>query len=481
VGKMAYRMEPDLDGSSTRLRRRALALSVVGSLLAAPLIALPASAGRRTPKCFGRTATIVGNDRSNEIVGTRRADVIVARGGGDMIFGRGGADLICMGGGDDFVFAGGGDDRLGGARGLDVFFPGRGDDSINGGKGGFDFVTYEGQNIGVEADLALGFINGHGADQIRNVEGIGGGEGNDTLRGDDGNNDLWGFGGNDVVSGGDGNDFMNSGAGDDQMDGGEGYDFLDQLSAYGGPSLGDDVFAETGVTMDLSEDTASGGADVGTDTVINIEGASGTLGNDTLLGDGEFNELIGFEGDDTIDLGGAGEPIENGLHDVALPGPGNDSVTGSNNGFDGVGYDFLSLILEPTAGANIDLGEGTATGADIGTDELTAIDSAIGTPFDDTMTGSARENWLVGIDGSDTLHGAAGDDLLDGDAFTFGFEQQFAGTDTADGGPGEDTCVGAETATACEATTLGRVGAGRYSDGVSATWRSGAALYSLRT
>jgi Ca2+-binding RTX toxin-like protein len=453
---MLFGAQMGTDGSSSPSSgpKRVMAIWVVGSLLGALLIAAPASAGRRTPKCFGRSATIVGTDRSNELMGTRRADVIVGRGGDDMIFGRGGNDLVCMGGGFDFVFAGGGHDRLSGGKGPNVYFPGRGDDTVRGGRGDFDFVTYEGQDVGLEANLGLGFINGQGTDAIRDVEGVGGGEGNDTLHGDDGNNDLWGFGGDDVVNGGGGSDFLNSGAGNDQMDGGDGFDFLEQLSAHGGPALGDDIFAETGVTLNLSEDTSTGGADVGTDIVRNIEGGTGTLGNDTLTGDGQFNELIGFEGNDTIDLGGAGEPIENGLHDVAVPGPGDDSVIGSPTGFDGVGYDFLSVIDEPTAGANIDLAEGTATGPDVGTDELTSIDSAIGTFFDDTLVGTAQENWLIGLDGSDTLHGAAGDDMLDADAFTFGLEQQLGGTDTVDGGPGTDTCLGAETATACEATTL---------------------------
>jgi hypothetical protein len=61
----------------------ALAIGAVGA------VAVPADAAAR-PKCFGRTATIVGTNGDDVLKGTAGADVIVGRGGQDTILARGG-------------------------------------------------------------------------------------------------------------------------------------------------------------------------------------------------------------------------------------------------------------------------------------------------------------------------------------------------------------------------------------------------------
>ncbi|CTQ51886.1 Serralysin C precursor [Roseibium album] len=78
----------------------------------------------------------------------------------------------------------------------------------------------------------------------------------------------------------------------DTMDGKDGFDLVD---------YSDDT---TGVTVDLNSGTGSGGSAAG-DTYLNIEGALGGSGNDTLTGDTSENLLVGNAGVDTL-AGGLG-------------------------------------------------------------------------------------------------------------------------------------------------------------------------------
>jgi RTX calcium-binding nonapeptide repeat (4 copies) len=90
----------------------------------------------------------------------------------------------------------------------------------------------------------------------------------------------------------------------------------------------------------------------------------------------------------------------------------------------------------------------SATGQ--GTDVLSSIEQVGGTLLDDTLVGSDGDNLLIGDEGSDNISGAGGDDFLDGDIFFFGVEENLPGSDSLDGGPGEDICLGGETNANCE-------------------------------
>lgn len=83
-------------------------------VLAAALIALPASAAAATP------CTITGSPGADLLRGTKRADVICARGGADEVFGHGGADVIRGGRGADVIRGGQGADHLLGGAGRDT-------------------------------------------------------------------------------------------------------------------------------------------------------------------------------------------------------------------------------------------------------------------------------------------------------------------------------------------------------------------------
>ncbi len=390
------------------------------------LLVPPASAA--TPRCFGERATIVGTSRDDVIRGTGRSDVIVARGGDDTIRGRGRGDLICAGAGDDAVFGGGGVDLTFGGSGDDEIFgqggnfnqavPGPGDDVVDGGTGpGGNEVIYLDAGGPITGDLGTGIITGHGTDEVTNIQWLIGGPFDDVLTGTDGFDLLYGAGGNDMLAGLGGEfDVVSGGEGDDVMDGGAGPDFNDafglSFNYIGAPPTGP-------FNVNLVTGTATG---EGTDTLIDMEGSSGSLGDDVMVGDAEDNEFTGLrDGNDTVDAGDGDDLVDGG--------DGVDDLDG------GAGVDLLGN-LDASAGMTIDL----STQTDSHGDTLAGFEDVFGTFFNDTITGDDGINFLFGIDGNDVLSGLGGDDLLIGDA----------GTDTADGGLGSDQCD-AETETNCEA------------------------------
>jgi Ca2+-binding RTX toxin-like protein len=86
---------------------------------------------------------------------------------------------------------------------------------------------------------------------------------------------------------------------------------------------------------------------------------------------------------------------------------------------------------------NVNLGNGTASGA--GSDSITQVENATGTPFGDHLIGSGAANVLKGLGGNDALKGLAGNDRLLGGP----------GHDKGNGGPGNDTCKSIEVPTSC--------------------------------
>ncbi len=162
----------------------------------------------------------------------------------------------------------------------------------------------------------------------------------------------------------------------------------------------------------------------------------GTEGADVLTGGDEGDTLYGFGGADTL-RGGAGDDVLAGNDgddklyggdgdDYLLGGAGDDLIDG------GAGNDWAAYE-DATAGVTVDL---TKTGAQTtgggGRDTLIGIENVYGSDFNDTLTGNAEANMLVGGKGDDRLSGGKGDDTL------WGSE----GNDTLDGGDGDDYLVG---------------------------------------
>jgi hemolysin type calcium-binding protein len=228
-------------------------------------------------------------------------------------------------GGDDSLHGGIGTDELEGWDGDDLLDGGPGDDYLEGiayveegmtagsdtyvGGGGYDSVTYEGRtedlslspdgvandgaagehdNIGADV-MAIG--GGHGNDTMkgtgaRNV--FGGGPGDDVLDGAGGDDHLVGGGGADRLTGGDGQDLLGGEDGDDFLDGGSGVDryYGDSVSAciaYSCPSGRDDIRARDGEREEIdcgpgTDTTELDPIDVAYDSVTLSDQCEGVLG-----------------------------------------------------------------------------------------------------------------------------------------------------------------------------------------------------------
>ena len=142
------------------------------------------------------------------------------------------------------------------------------------------------------------------------------------------------------------------------------------------------------------------------------------VGNDVLWGLGGADTLSSGIGDDTL-YGGAGD-------DGLSGGDGNDLIDGGD-GDDTVDYSAAAAAVMVNLGL---AGVQDTLGA--GIDRLVSIENAVGSAFDDRLTGHAGDNRLYGGVGDDRLYGVAGNDIVEGGA----------GDDVLDGGLGDDTLKG---------------------------------------
>ena len=314
--------------------------------------------------------------------------------------------------------------------------------------------------------------------------------GDDTLLGGAGNDHLYGGLGMDILLGGPGTDLLRGGPDTDTLDGGTGDDLLDGgpgadvLSGSAGLDTADYSKSDAGVTVRLHTLTALGGyaqgdtfgqlvptqytkadGSLASELLPDIEHITGSAHADVLAGDRRNNILDGQAGDDTlyggpgggddVMLGGEGDdriyggtgddrltggPGHDGLYggagnDTLYGGTGNDHLRGEKGNdvlifspghdiFDGgTGHDTISF-KEETAAVILDLNDPSSLSI-----EILSIEGIMGTHFNDTLTGDAEDNQLIGLAGNDILKGGPGDDRF----------QPGPGTDTVDGGAGTDT------------------------------------------
>ena len=320
-----------------------------------------------------------GNEGRDELRGNQGDDGLLGGSGDDVLIGGTGAEFIDGGEGSDAI-QGGANPPIPG-EGL---MGGPGNDSIAGGPG-LDRALYFDSGQGVTVDLGKGTATGEGDDQLSEVEGITGTQFDDTLIGDDVSNGISAGPGNDVLQGfGSGtfedgqSDFLAPGDGDDEVDGGGGHDFVsyDQgcfngvtvdLAAGTATGMGDDTVAkvegvfgsdcsDTMVGDDGqnafvplgSDDTIEGGLErdtvlfffnlapvtanlatglargdtSGADGLSGIEDMWGSAFGDLLIGNGQSNSILGWEGHDSL-YGAGGDDFLDGLD-------GTDRVDGGN-------------------------------------------------------------------------------------------------------------------------------------------------------
>ena len=319
--------------------------------------------GIDTVICYG-DYNLGGNFENLELAGLGR----IGRGNSldNVITGNELGNVLSGGRGDDQIQAGAGDDALRGGSGNDLLQSTQGSDTLDGGDGndtlilgidpsqaiggaGLDVVLFLQNDTAIAADLSLAsnpVTGGYaGLHTLSGIEGVWGGQYDDTLIGSAEANDFFGYVGDDVIDGMDGDDVIEGYAGADTLDGGRGNDTL----SY--------AYAEAAVTVNLATNSTSGG-DAAGDVISGFENLRGGLGGDTLIGSSTANTLAGNEGADVLN-GGAG-------YDVLDGGAGDDQLTG------GIGRDvfrFTDEITRRTVGTT-----GFAFGADTITDFQDGMD-----------------------------------------------------------------------------------------------------------
>ncbi len=230
--------------------------------------------------------SMTGTPRADSLTGTDGHDHIEGLGRNDTLRGQDGSDLLDGGSGDDKLYGGSGDDVLTGGKGRDVLDGGSGDDTfvlnrahdvndtLKGGAGTDTVVADDGGDItfnrfagnnsievvdgGDEASRIVGTSKADSLDfrnaELRNIDGIDTGRGNDSVYGSQGDDVISGGGGRDTLRGESGDDVLSGGAGDDKLYGGAGDDVF--------------IFGEGG-----GHDRASGGS--GWLDTVRLENADG--------------------------------------------------------------------------------------------------------------------------------------------------------------------------------------------------------------
>jgi Ca2+-binding RTX toxin-like protein len=311
-------------------------------------------------------------------------------------------DTLTGNDGNNYIYGWTGNDNITGNEGNDSLIGGSGADALDGGIG-IDTASYVTSTAGVLVNLTTNIVSGGDAegDTISNIENVQGSIFVDTLTGNNSNNNL---------DGNEGNDSLQGGSGADTLDGGIGID----TALY--------TTSTTAVNVNLTTGTGIGG-DAEGDTLSNIEYVQGSNFNDTIIGDSNANYLYGFVGNDILN-GNEG-------NDILVGGSGADVLDG------GIGID-TALYTTSTAGVNVNLSTGAASGGDATGDTISNLEYVQGSNFNDTITGDGNTNYLYGFVGNDILNGNEGNDYIYGGT----------GADVLDGGIGIDTALYTTSTTA---------------------------------
>ncbi|NKE48729.1 hypothetical protein HB662_28445, partial [Roseomonas frigidaquae] len=342
--------------------------------------------------------TAAGGDAEGDVI-SGFEDVTGGR-GDDLLRGDSGVNRLAGGAGADTLRGEGGDDILSGGAGGDL---------LEGGAGR-DRAIYSGSTQPVVVDLTAGLASGGNAegDTLSGIEDVTGGGGADRLTGDGGANRLDGADAADTLAGEGGDDTLLGGAGADLLIGGAGED----IASY--------ATSDAAVTVDLLAGVGLGGHAEG-DSLVGVEGLTGSRHGDLLVGDSGANVIEGLAGADTI-LGGDGD-------DLVAGGGGADLLDG------GDGQDRL-LYAGTAVAVQVDLTTGRGRGGLAGGDTLLGFEHVTGGGGDDLLRGDSGNNKLAGGAGADTLRGEDGDDILAGGL----------GGDLLEGGVGRDRLFYASSA-----------------------------------
>ena len=372
-------------------------------------------------------ATLTGGDPDLPETDTFVAiDNLVGGQGEDTLTGNAQINRIEGGDGDDTLLGGANDDTLRGDAGDDVLQPGTGADAVQGGTHGTaggvhgaagDVVSYADLAVEIVASLTAGSATVSGDTQVLSeVEGLTGGDGDDTLTGTTGA---------DLLAGGPGDDELHPLAGGGSNAGGT-HGTAGGAHGAGGDTVSySDLVAPAFATASLAAGTGSvsGGT---AHAISGVENLTGGPGDDTLTGDTAGNRLAGGAGDDTVSYADRGAD-----HDVTA------SLASNSGGETGVDTDTYVSIENLTGGQGDDtlIGDGAKNVLDGGAGgsdtvsyagRVAAVVASLA-----TGTGGAEGDEYLRID---NLTGGNGDDTLSGDD----------ASNVLDGGPGTDTVTYAD-------------------------------------
>ena len=217
----------------------------------------------------------------------------------------------------------------------------------------------------------------------------------------------------DVIHGAGGDDTFVGGAGDDQIFGGP----VDGADENDGDDTVDYSTSTSGIIADLVAGTVSDGLG-GNDTLVSIENIIGSDFDDTFKPSDKTKRIEGGGGTDTIDFSGAtagvtvdlgarGDDIEITDVEIAIGTQFDDQFKArdTTERIEGGGGTDTVDFSQLTSGVTVDLGAGT------GTVEVTDVENIVGTDQMDRITGDNNENIIVGGGGNDVLDG--GDDSVE--------------------------------------------------------------------
>ena len=405
--------------------------------------------------------------------------------GNDTLYGGGGEDDLQGGDGDDEVNGGDGDDYLRGGQGEDTIDGGADRDTVTyrddrlendtpATHGVIVNLSASSINASIDGDVtthsvdSLFALDSFGSlDELHNIEDVDASEfddyvvgnaGENQLRGNGGHDTLIGGSGEDQLQGGDGNDSMvGGGVGDHESDffvGGRGNDTMvggeyggenNRVQYEGETDWGNDDSGEHGVIVNLSGQVGSAYADAAaivigghtlgelgafeafdsygdTDSLINIQNASGTQYADVIIGGPENSDFDGRDGNDYLFGGSGNNQFQGGAgNDTIIGGDGDDFAEGGrgDNYMDGGEsdheYDNVQY-LEQTAGIVVtktDSKSGTVYKLeDSSTDTFINFEIVVGSNHADVFNGSAENDDFTGNGGADTFNGGDGSDFV---------------------------------------------------------------------
>ncbi len=318
--------------------------------------------------------------------------------------------MLKFSGGEHVVLGGTeGNDRLYGDKGIDTLWGDGGDDYLNAGMESDQVFGGDGDDI-IEDPFGDNFLRGEaGNDVIVSDAGLSllfGGEGQDFLRGSTDSKEFFAGPGNDFILGGSAPDVMMGNEGDDWIEGGEGFDSLD-----GGNS---ELFFNSKVD---GHDILNG---QGNDTDYD-----GENGDDIMVDGPGIQRNNGMDGFDWVIFKGDNSPIDADLgirpfdtRQALILRDRFDSVEGLS------GWKNDDIL---TGAAKLLVGEAfTDSLTHAGVDRIQGLRSLLhlapSTPghendvvFESDVNGGGEI--ILGGDGSDTIRGNIGDDILDGDAW----------------------------------------------------------------